>query len=849
MTDSLEAPSSKFAARYSIVAAALAWFCGTEIRAQNMPFSTHDWTENINLTNPFVETWADVKTPGGVPRLDLIGGGLIPDQRRTYCVGTIEVETTGVGAEFSDFPADPDIIPPFNVFVPLQQNRRQIAILQCNQTERGTDGAGANYPNGIEWQRYFYGLTFDPQTEQPDFTRSTNARAISVWEAADPEDARVAICGETYDQIVPESQAPAGWAAANGNATSGYIAVYNGDGDLLWTHHFFAGNDPGTSCAVTDLSIRVDGEGRDIVTYCGIFTHGDPGLGTELSPELPFDAPAVGLTAGDTVQAGGEWDGFVGRLVRENGVTDRVFHSIVGGEGQDGLFGLAEIDVNRFAVVGSTEAEANEEGFPIAVSGAPILVAPYRIGAVLVFDATATPGGDLVLDQGAGLGAAGGIVATHARDVCVGVGIGFDSGAGPDVRNVLYVVGSTSDPAFETTVGTFIVPFATPPTLGQATFGGNTDGFVAVFRDIPGTLLLPHTWSYWGDAAFDGLTGVNCWNEFPDHVGVAGFTGAQGGADIGVSTFFLNTAYGPGLPTGSTAPANNLQELQEVRAFVIPSTSDDRPAVMGLENATDVVTGTFAGGAYDTFGLGQSSGGGIAVANDGRIDVVGRTNPVGGGYPVVGSGRQPDLGIDAVRTELDMVPQCVDVQLPGVGRTDGTGWQGPGAAPAFPVFPIPGFSGGTTPACGLSPFGFRVGEARPPLQRMLIDYEGAAPDLGVTDAAIVVSRPPILAGSLSVGVLWFGFPLTTGPNAVVDGVEFWANPATWVLLLDPWPGNRPYRVPLAPLPTAGTGTVSVQLNCLLNPTPGSGPLGFTRATFGAGCAAEWAASPAIWFSF
>jgi hypothetical protein len=812
-----------------------------------MPFSTHDWT--VHPVIPFVETWADVKTPGGAPRLDLIGGGLVPDQRRTYCVGTIQVERTDIGSEFSGKPADPGSIPTFNVFQAGQQNLRQVVIVQCNQTERGTDATAAPDPNGIVWQRYFYGVT--PGLTIP--TRATNARAIAVWEAADDADARVAICGETYDAIMPASQEPSGWTAADGTGASGYIAVYDGAGNLLWTHHFFAGNVGGRQCAITDLSIRVDGAGRDVVTYCGICNHGDPGQGTELSPLRPFAAPVVGTSGGSTTQAAGQWDGFVGRIVRDNGTTSRIFHSIVGGPGQDGLFGLAEINEQRFAVVGSIEADASvsSNAFPIAVLGGAPLVPPYRVGAVLVFDVREVefkyPPGNLVLGGAVALGSLGAEVATHARDVCIGRDVGMAFGEELFIYDFLYVVGSTSDPDFSTQR----MIFQSPPTYGQSTFGGNTDGFVAALWDLPVVdLLVPHTWSYWGGAGYDGLTGVNCWNEFPDHVAVAGFTGTQSSADIGVSTFFFDNAYGPPVPGGSTARPSNTRELFEVRQIAVGGgASDDRPAVMGLANTTDVVTGAFSGGPYNTFGLGQASGGGVAVGNDGRVNVVGRTNPAGGGYPVVGAGRAPDVGIDAVRTELDMLPQCASTSLPGVGRTDGTGWQGPGAAPSFPVFPIPGYTGGTTPDCAIRPFGLRVGELPPSVGRMLIDYEGDAPGPGVDNAAIVVSRPPAVAGSMSASVLWIGFPSTTGPYLYVDGTEIWADPSSWVLLLESWPGNRPYRIPLGAFPTSGSGTISVQLCCLIDPTPGSGSFGFTPTTFGTGCAAEFVASPALWLSF
>ena len=66
------------------------------------------------------------------------------------------METTFPGSLFSEFDADSDIIPPINVFQPLQQNRRQVVMLQCNRHQRGTNALGADDPNGIVWQREFF---------------------------------------------------------------------------------------------------------------------------------------------------------------------------------------------------------------------------------------------------------------------------------------------------------------------------------------------------------------------------------------------------------------------------------------------------------------------------------------------------------------------------------------------------------------------------------------------------------------------------------------------------------------------------------------------------------------------
>lgn len=851
--------------RLQVVATVGVALCAaTSVDAQSIPFSTHDWTPFVtyfpNPTgNPFKETWADVKTPGGMPRFDFppTVGGFTPDQRRTYCVGTIEVNTTldtqftfpggwtVPAASFSGRPASTGTTSLPGFATAAATDRRQVVILQCNRSDRGTNGAGNPDPNGIVWQRYFYGLS--GTAENPDFTHPTNARAVSVWAADANDDIRIAICGETWDQRLPLSQATGGWV---GGAPTGFIAVYDGDGDLEWTYHFFAGTSTAPSCAVTDLSIRVDAEGNEIVTYCGVFTHGNPGAGTFLTPEKGFLSPATGLSSGSTTQASGQWDGFVGRLVHTGGspgTTNRLFHSIVGGPGQDGLFGLAETTEERFAVVGSTAADTSQEGFPVFLGGAPLLTAPYQVGVALVFDAcqtTATsPPTDLILDSSASLGVADSRFATIARDVCIGFDVGIDVSGTFTVGDVIYVVGSTNDDTFDTTAG---IPFQVSPTLGQGAFGGGVaDGFAAVFQDQP-ALLWPHTFAYWGGGGDDGLMGVNCWNEFSEHIAVVGFSAASTSANIGVTTFLLNNAYGPGVPSGSTAPPSDHQQLQPIRSTLIGGTSDDRPAVMGFVNATDLVSSIPQDGAFSTFQLNQpAAGGGVSVANDGRVDVVGRTNPTGGGYPVVGvNARAADLGMDAVRTEVDMVPPQGATQ--GVGRTDSTGFQIPGTP-----FPAPGYSGGTTPTCGLAVFGKRIGEADRILTRMLIDYEGTPPANGVNDAAIVVTRPPLVPGSLSLGILWQGFPATT-IAPIINGVEFWPDPASWTILLDVWPGERSCRLPLSAMPSSGSLTVSNQFFCLFDPTPGTGPFGFTMVPLGAGgtgCATEWAASPVLWFTF
>lgn len=768
--------------------------------AQNTVFSTHDWTMSIGGPEPtvFDETWADVKMPGGFP--NTAAGFPVPfaptiDNRNTYAVGTIEVNFTA-GGMFSNNAANTGGGAP--LFFPLGVGvTRQVAMLQFN------DAANLNFT-----QRYFYGTT--PGT----LLRAANARGVSVWRTAAPGTDRIAICGETYDQMLPGSQAPAGWAASNVTRCSGFIAVFDGNGNLLWTHHFFDPGNPGTeSCAITDVSIRVDALGNDVVTYCGISSHGQP-AGGELAPLLPFP-PAGACNGGATALPAGQWDGFVGRVVANGpGTSVRVFHSNVGGPGQDGLFGIAEIDANRFAVVGSAQAGAGAGGFPFSTQCG--LVGPYVLGALLAFDATPGPGGNLnpPLGQPIGSTAPEGGIHTIARDVHVGRSV--DS---PFPTNLIYVVGSTDDGAF--TSGN--APFAVPPPAGFGALNGATDGFLAVYLDD--AFLNPFTFVYQGGPGDDGLTGVSGWNECSEHVTVTGFTAtAANGVDIDVASYLFNNAIGANA-AGNTGPLNNSLQLVQIRQAQFGGANEDRPAVMGP------IAALTTGPAWNQFGLGQESGGGIGVGPEGRANVVGRTT-VGGGYPVVGGGaRMQDLAFDAVRTEFDLVPQGVF----GVGRTDGTGFQA-GVPGLFPPPVASGFTGGTTPFCALAPFGIQIGQPLPGLSRMLIDFEGAlAP--GSTNAAIVISRPTAQVGAIAAGVLQFGFP-PAAPFAYITGTEFWLGGGVFTTF--PAIGtNQAFRMQLLPLP-AGGGLVSAQLVCLLAaPVVGPAP----------GCASGWSASPALWFGW
>jgi hypothetical protein len=542
-----------------------------------------------------------------------------------------------------------------NTFFMNVNSPRQIVILQC------TDASGV-----IQWQNYFYGGTPGLQFES-EIQRATNARGISVWAGATDEETRIAICGETYDDRLPMSQAPLGWTQptlpSQPNAT-GFIAVYNGAGTLLWTHHFFGqltSDSPGDpDCAITDVSIRTQLVGetlRDIVTYCGISSYGNPGtLLPWLEPVLPFDQWLTGTSDGQTDFGPNQWDGIVGRISRphlnsydpQNPMIGllREFHSIVGGPEQDGLFGIDEWTPDNFFAVGSAAysgggAPAVSFPFRKEATGNPP-TGSYRLGCLMLFVA---PTGASPLDLAAGwaLGTDGhpfgATVSSIARDVMVARG----SLGGFDVR----VVGATEDPGFFGSV----FAAATP---GHDVLQGPSDGFLlgwdGSFRGV-----------YVGGDGIDGLTGVGLWNEYDDHVQVVGYSEQPDvGFDMLVASWFRDTAANPQNPPFLFVP---------LRQTTIGGDGEDRPAVMGLMEATSTGLPFVTGLGPVADGVGNPAGGGIGVDPRARVTVVGRTRssnfqPT---IPLAGSAGRALLGSDdAVSTYLDMLPV-------GVGRTDGTG--------------------------------------------------------------------------------------------------------------------------------------------------------------------------------
>ena len=515
-----------------------------------IPLSTHDNTTTVGSPTALFEGWADVKTPGKAPPGWATGDG------RIYAVGTINVREThqfnnptfsGVAIREADYRVIP--APTWPQFGLGRGSGVQVVVLQCSDP----DGA-------IQWQNFFYGNSNIYNTPQAA-ARGCNARALSVWPGATPAETRIAICGESHDATLPRSAQPPSFTFNNIGPTgqltnglpSGFIAVYDGDGQLLWSYEFRVDDTIG-QCAVTDVSIRVEqtpAGARDVVTYCGISSFGIPanGFPDSLSPLLPFDDAQLfavsGYTPanGDTDNGPDQWDGFVGRISSDHvnplpTATTREFHSIVGGRHQDGLWGLAELDDNRFVVVGGSAvpsgATAGPPSFPFTVTQVSNWdqQADYNIGVVMVFDASPTrltPSQDLILDKSTSLGSVG-TQNSHARDVLVQ--FDADPAATGSARHEIVVVGTTDDPSlFTSLLGSPI------PTVA---FAGTADGFVVITRDAFQDLFVFNEGAFQGEPSFSGFTGVAAWNEYVDHFGIVGFTTG----DLWLGSYWSNVATG-----------------------------------------------------------------------------------------------------------------------------------------------------------------------------------------------------------------------------------------------------------------------------------------------------------------
>ncbi|MBP8299657.1 MAG: hypothetical protein KA020_04775 [Planctomycetes bacterium] len=726
--------------------------------SQSVLHSTHDWPNYQNNNAGTNDRALDCKVPG---------------DGRTYIVGTSFVADTDPN------PPTPAIPPHFSnsgISGPpgfhLVTGHRQVAYLQV----KNADGS-------IVHQAYFHGWT--DQQQQGGF--STVGRAISVFPGATAPETRIAICGETYDHTLPSavtSANPHSDINTGFSPCSGFIAVYDGSAALLWSYQFY-GSDISATTMVTDLSIRVEG-GIDLITYCGNSTNGafSGSVASTMDPLRAFapppaisgcvDVPAAGNThvAPNNIASTTQWDGFVGRLSMPHAgpfaltATTRVFHSIVGGDFQDSLFGLAEIDANQFIVVGSTRNLPSLFGTPYVIplwrpipfnSALPICFGTNPsfdcFGTVFWFDATPTrSGGALVLSDSTLIGSAN--AATVARDVVASAGRAW-------------IVGSTNDPNF-----TSLDP---NPIDGSLT--GTYDGYVVVAKNGSPTFDQA---TYLGDKDLSACTGITQWNEHPDHASVLSWNEHQGQSDFVVHSLFLD-AYSQSAIT-----------LRLIRELTHGGSLDERPAYTQTLTRAGVISSD----------VGALEGGGIAMDHRGRVTIVGSTSSTN--YPFdpnnpLERGTQP--GHVAGSPDTDSVMAVIDMLPPGVCRTDGSG-------ACNPIWTLsPAHDGGTTPPCAISPFGALIGTA-PELQRMLIDFEGVA-QAGAF-AHILLDRPA--AGSILQGsIMQIAF---ASPNPVViTGIEQWMNHSSGVSQLY-FTNYTSLRVPLTQLPP-GSNQFGIQFVCLL----------------------------------
>jgi hypothetical protein len=810
-----------------VVAASAPWLSRSMVAQVPPPVqarhATYDFTEGSAPGEPNLglnEVWVDSKSPG---------------DGFTYSVGTIEVQRTipGVANPAQVLYSGQPILPaaPLVGFddLPVAVVEKQVIVLQCVDANQA-----------IVWQRFYYGRA-------EDGNRQMNVRGISVWPAADPADTRIAIFGESTHDSLPldqfELQQPQGFASPRWR---GFVAVFNNEVDfqgfpdpqLLWSHQFY-GRGANLALlgdmAITDASIRVEG-GFEVVTYCGFSTCGVAGLTADSTVPVNFfqqptapGAPCADIRAdGDTNNGINNFDGFVGRITKSFGnpaaATIPIFHAVVGGNVSDGLFGLAEADEDRFCVVGFTALNGpvggSGETFPFTDGiclGAP--AAAYSLGVVMQFDASATPGGNLILDWSQRLGQGAQVVPatfTVARDVVMQ--------RGWNDEDLAVVVGSTDDPDVRASLQPVNLP-AIGPQAAKAGAAGTTDGFVVTCNSrsqFPIGNYLHFT--YRGGAGNDGLTGVSSWNEFVDHFSVLGFVDAQPtGADLEVGSYWVDTATLSGL-------------LANARTVQPGVTASYQPTAMGLLNA----------------GLAANQGGGITVDPSGRVSAVGalvgpglRYNATAAAAPIV-AGRANNFANEAFRVVLDMLPNSC-------GRTDGTGTP---TGAGNPVYPLPGVFGGTTPECALLPFGNLIGVPPGPvaaLRRMHIDYLGNDP-ADNEPLTVVVDRPPTVGLPVQVAAWQLGFPGVVGggvpaPVALPTGVIVWTtnSPSLYTISSALGFGSVSQSWTLPNLPLGQTEVVSVQL-FVLQFDPGQAVPG---GNLGPACVglSDQAASPALWFSF
>lgn len=706
----------------------------------------------------------DVKTPGARFAADA----------KTYLVGTAQVQITGGTAGYSEWPV---LSPTFGwpVFdLRSTQLTRQVAIVQCRDAEQA-----------IVWQRFFYGFTENEH-------RYTNARAIAVWEDPNPLLARVAICGETCEQQLPLSQLSTPLSSATDVDPTGFVAVFNGEGTLLWSFQVH-GADWEQHCAITDLFVHVETVGEvsyDVVTYCGLSTHGVPSSATPLSPLRAFTGvPNIAQSGytyvpaqGDTHNGAGQTDGIVGRLRhnRTSGLTTRDFHAIVGGGAEDALYGLAAFSATRFVTSGETKRAEVQNPGNLAVACPftdpnyiPQVIQDwnglnhYAVGTLHAFDVFMVDGDPyLALLYGHPIGRPGEEWQTIALDVAVA-----RAADGETTNAKVHVVGVTND---WTNASNNLFASSLPFLQGQLAegyHGGLSDGFLLSGLSNLGAssnvvLTLWEHGSYWGDADEDYLTGVSVWNEWPDTVYGAGM---QTFVDTNPSS------YDPPISSSFIGTRNlavaRFTAGQLVRGDWVGSTSYEFPAALG---------DLHAGGPF--------TGGGISVDMRGRAHVVGLSAGSSASIPFPDLGGLPGLGShDGLHVIYELLPQ-------GVWRTDGTGTRN--EASFGPVPQPDGYDGGTTPAACISALGRRIGESQPHVNRMLMDYWGPAPAAGETGGLLLLEPNfDIMVNSqftlavLDIGIL--DFP--TLPSFA--SLEIWMGTNPTTLMLYAWSGTPPAGYP------------------------------------------------------
>lgn len=798
-----------------VVALVCAAACCDPLAAQSSEatrvYSGHDWTSMQTSPGPATsDGWIDTKFALGPTQGSQVSHG------RTYSVGATEVyEVVEVPPPMTPngwFSLQPAYTSPQGWWgVPaLPSHKRKVAIVQAVDTDQT-----------ILWQSYFYGVT--PFADQNGY--ATHPRAIAVWPAETVDDVRVAICGETFDAEIPLSQVgPVGYSSH----PTGFIAVYDGKGVLQWTHHMYGPTVPTVEeSTVTDLSIRVieiEGQKQDLVTYCGNSTYGLVTSGP-MVPVAPFAAPTQIVdplyvpAAGNSSNGVGGWDGFVGRLRHDRAanVTTTEFHSVVGGGGTDVLLGLAELDEYAFIAVGLTQKDTLTPAFPLAypfthcTTTSPLdwHQEAYTVGVASIFSTATLGTTGLQLIESYNVGSLDPTVlatewTSETWTIC------HDVAASALVGGYTIVGGTNDSPG---TQGSGDVGFlvATKSVLGSlygathvqtangssASIAGACDGF-AIWCDCLSTPDV--TVGIFGKAGPDVLTGVSTWGEYGSF---AAFSGWE-------------------VDAVQRIRCGSMQQGSVVRDLVIPSSVQTHPAMSPGNTAMAPSTGRqlhlaelevlWANGFNQRF----LSCGGVTVDERCRLNVVGASL---GGFPNTvpnfPSGRAPQapFSSDAVRASVDTLPQ-------GVSRTDGMGTRFDSSLAPNAWVPAPqpsGYNGGSTPTGSLSspcmvPVGWRIGKPLGEVNRVQIDYLGAAPGNGVASSV--------------VGQGYFGGPggtlaalmqITLPPTAplVIDTTEIWLWTGTPTAALAPLGAGWSYIEWALPNMVAGPLDFTVQVIWLL----------------------------------